>query len=56
MVHMLRSIKGYSNKANSNVILRLSYKNKFQVTYMQFKFLNGLHMATIMSPLLKGAL
>lgn len=38
MVHMLRSIKGYSNKANSNVILLLSYKNKFQVTHVQFKF------------------
>lgn len=56
MVHMLPRIKGYSNKANSNVMLLHSCKKKFQVTYMQFKFRNGLHMATIMSPLLKEAL
>lgn len=56
MVHMLPRLKGYSNKANSNLILLHSPKNKFQVTYMQFKFWNGLHMATIMSLLLKEAL
>lgn len=38
MVHMLPGIKGYSNKANSNVVLPHSSENKFQVTYMQFKF------------------
>lgn len=56
MVHMLSRIKGYSNKANSNVILVHSCTKKFQVTYRQFKYWNGLHMARIMSPLLKEAL